>query len=225
MFDGVLIHLGAKSFRGMKFHNTSVRVGAGRSLSHLVERACKAGLGGVEGLAGIPGTVGGAVLMNSGYKSCIADCLREVRVMSKTNGRIRTIKRSSIRFGYRDSGILRDHVVLEVALGLKREDPDSLIKRKNALLNKKRREQPLGALSAGCIFRNPDGDRTAAKYIELSRLKGKRIGEAKISERHANFIVNMKNAREGDVLGLIKLTQERVNKLFGIRLDPEVIII
>lgn len=224
-FDGILIHLCANSFKGIKFHNMTVRAGAGSPLNYLVERACEAGLGGIEGLAGIPGTVGGAVLMNSGYKSGIAECIREVRVMRKGSGQVRTIKRSSIKFGYRDSGILRDHIVLDATLGLKRENPGNLIKRKNTLLNKKIRAQPLDALSAGCIFRNPDAEYTAAKYIELSKLKGKRIGEAKISERHANFIVNMKNAREDDVFGLIRLVQERVNKLFGIRLDTEVIII
>jgi len=224
-FDGMLIHLGAKHFTGVEFSDGAVRVGAGASLSNLINLTCKMGLSGMQGLVGIPGSVGGALFMNSGYKGNISDCLDKVKVLAKSGAKSRVIKRKDIKFRYRKSGILRDFVILEATFRLKRRDVRELIKEKNQLFIKKKIEQPLEALSAGCIFRNPSKGFSAAKYIEMLRLKGKEIGGAKISEKHANFIVNHNNAKGSDILNLIEFAKKCVKSHFGVDLVSEVIIL
>jgi UDP-N-acetylmuramate dehydrogenase len=224
-FNGILIHLGAGFFKQIKFSGTKAVAGAGVPLGHLVNLSCGRGLSGLEGLVGIPGTLGGAISMNSSYKGSVSDCLEEVKVMEKAEGHTRIIKRKNLKFAYRDSGDLRGFIILEAALRLKKGRREELLRRKNALLAAKRDTQPLGSFSAGCVFKNPGRKFSAAKFIEMSRLKGKRIGDAKISEKHANFIVNLKSAKRRDVLRLIKFAKERVKSRFNVELTPEIIIV
>lgn len=224
-FNGILIHTGAGDFKKVKFTGQRAVMGAGALLGCAVNLACSMGLSGIEGLAGIPGTLGGAIFMNAGYRGCISDCLESVRVIDKASGEPRTIKRKNIDFGYRHSGILRDFIILEATLKLKKSDRKMLLRKKSRLLRAKTSTQPLGFFSAGCVFKNPDKGPSAAKLIEASRLKGKRIGDAKISEKHANFIINLKNAKGSDVLSLMELVKNRVNLKFGVDLTPEIVIV
>ena len=223
-FTGIVIHLGKGQFKNIEFSDASVRVGAGVMLGRLVDLACKRGLAGMEGLVGIPGTVGGAVFASSGYRKNIGDLLEKVRVMDKKKAAVRIIKRKNLKFGYRHSNLDR-YIILEAWFRLKRNGKKALLERKKRLLGIKKEEQPLGSFSAGCIFKNPQGRIPAARYIDISGLKGKRIGGAKISERHANFIVNLKNAKARDVLCLMDLVKKRIKSRFNVNLVPEIIII
>ncbi|OGW75455.1 MAG: UDP-N-acetylenolpyruvoylglucosamine reductase [Omnitrophica bacterium RBG_13_46_9] len=223
-FDGIAIHIGAGCFDEARFVGSRLIAGAGVALNRLINLACKRGLKGLEGLAGIPGTVGGAIFMNSSYRGRISDCLEEVRAMDLNDGAVITIKRKNLKFGYRHSN-LRGYIILSATLRLKRASPQALLKQRDRLLAIKTKKQPLGCFSAGCVFKNPDGGTSAAWYIEKSNLKGKRIGDAQISERHANFIVNLKNARQRDVMRLISFAKKRVKAKFGVDLVPEIVVI
>ncbi|UCD55531.1 MAG: UDP-N-acetylmuramate--L-alanine ligase [Candidatus Omnitrophota bacterium] len=222
-FDGIAIHLGG-GFKNITFSGTKVTAGAGAMLGRLVDLACKKGLKGAEGLVGIPGTVGGAVFMNSGYRQNITDYLREIKVMEKTDGSIRIIKRKNFRFGYRHSNLDR-YIILEAQFRLRPGKKEILVKRKKALLEIKKREQPLGHFSAGCVFRNPKGKISAARYIDMSGLKGKRMGNAEVSRTHANFIINLKNAKAGDISRLVGFIRKRVKSEFEVDLVPEIVIL
>jgi UDP-N-acetylmuramate--L-alanine ligase/UDP-N-acetylenolpyruvoylglucosamine reductase len=223
-FDGIAIHLGGRHFKNITFSGRTVTAGAGAALSRLIDLTCKKGLKGLEGLVGIPGTLGGAVFMNSGYRKNISDYLEKIKVMDKTDGSIRIIKRKDLRFGYRHSN-LGGYIILEAEFRLKPDKKEMLLKKKAYLWEMKKKAQPLGWFSAGCVFRNPKGRISAARYIDMSGLKGKRIGAAEVSKRHANFIVNSKNARARDIMRLIDFIKKRVKSKFGVNLVPEIIIL
>jgi len=221
---GVVIHLGGKHFKKARFTGRKVKAGAGISLAYLVDLLCKKGLAGMEGLAGIPGTLGGAIFMNAGYKGNISDCLESVRVMDKKSGKTSVLKKKKIKFNYRHSG-LDGYIMLEATLALKKADKKKLLKIRNSLLRIKRSEQPMGKACAGCVFKNPANALPAARYIDMLGFKGKRIGGAKVSERHANFIINTRNAKARDVLRLMDTIKERVKSKFGVELVPEIEIL
>ncbi|MBL7155597.1 MAG: UDP-N-acetylmuramate dehydrogenase [Candidatus Omnitrophica bacterium] len=223
-FDGIAIHLGNKHFKKVRFDGTRVTAGAGAELGVLVNAACRKGLGGIEGLVGIPATLGGAIFMNSGYRGNISDCLEKLKLMDKAGGKTRIIRQKDIRFGYRQSNLSR-YIILEATLRLKKNKRKMLLKRKRDLLKTKKWEQPFGHFSAGCIFRNPNNKSSAAQYIDMLGLKGKRMGGAEISKQHANFIINLKNAKAEDILRLISFVKTRVKSRFNVNLVPEIIII
>ena len=220
-FDGIVIHLGGRHFKGVHFRGLKVTAGAGVMLAYLVNLTCKKGLKGIEGLVGIPGTLGGAIFMNSGYVGKISDCLEEIKVMDKDSGNTRTIRKKNLKFGYRQSSLDR-YIILEVTLRLRRANKKLLLKRKKELLKIKKDEQPLWGFNAGCIFRNPKGKISAAQYIDMSGFKGKTIHGAKVSPRHANFIINSKNAKATDVLRLMELIKKRVKSHFNVDLTTEI---
>jgi len=247
--SGVVIHLGGKYFKRVHFSGRKVTAGAGISLAYLINLLCEKGLGGTEGLAGIPGTLGGAIFMNAGYRGNISDCLESVRVMSKKSGKISVLKKSrkensaegslrdpaefhqeklhagkKIKFSYRHSG-LYGYIILEATLSLKKSDKKKLLKKRNKVLRVKKSEQPLGSMNAGCVFKNPGRALPAALYIDMLGFKGKRIGGAKVSEKHANFIINEKGAKASDVLRLMDIIKKRVKSEFGVELAPEIEIL
>ncbi len=221
-FDGVVIRLSSPYFKDINFEKSKVIAGTGAKLSHLVFSSCKHSLGGLETLAGIPGTVGGAVCMNSGYKKSIGEFVHKVRVMDET-GKLRTLYSKDLKFGYRNSNLSR-YIILEVEIGLKKQEKEILIESYEHLIRLKKASQPWSQRSAGCVFKNPMRiSRTAAGLIELCGLKGKRFGGAKISDKHANFIINLNRAASDDVIRLMDLVGKRVKKKFGIELEPELI--
>lgn len=223
-FNGIVIHLGKKHFKNVRFSGGKVTAGAGVALSRLVNLACENGLKGIEGLVGIPGTLGGAVFMNSGYEQNISSSVEAVKVMDKKKGLISILKKKNLKFKYRHSG-LDKYIILEATLSLVKAPRKKLMERKKHLMRIKQKSQPLSSPNAGCIFRNPDNEMPAAYYIESAHLKGKRIGDAEISEKHANFIVNVKNAKAKDVLSLVSIAKKRVKSRFNVDLIPEVEII
>ena len=223
-FNGVVIHLGKKFFKKAYCKEKKIKAGAGIALGRLVSFACKAGLGGLEGMVGIPGTLGGAVMMNAGYRQNISDLLESVRVMDKSTGAIRTLKRENIKFGYRHSN-LGKYIILGATLKLKRESAKILSERKKIFAETKKHEQPMESFSAGSVFKNPRNRFPAAKYIDMLNLKGAKIGGAEVSEKHANFIINQKNAKSEDVRKLINFIKRKVKTHFGVDLETEIIII
>ena len=201
-----------------------LRAEAGAQLSGLVQSAIGFGLSGLEGLVGIPGTVGGAAFMNAGGKGWnVGDRVESIEVLPLCGGPLRRLKGSEVTWGYRSSGLER-FVVTQVSLALTPVAPAALKSRARQLYAEKRGSQPLGVPSAGCVFRNPPG-LVAARLIEQLGLKGLSIGGARISEQHANFIVNATgHARASDVIRLLDEVRARVLDAFGVRLETEIVL-
>ena len=223
-FKGIVVHLGNKYFKKVSIKKCLVKSGAGISLSELISKTCEKGCGGLEGLSGIPGTLGGAIFMNASYKARISDFLQSVKVMDKKTQRIKSFQKNDFTFNYRASR-LGKYVILEASLKLKREHSSKLREQKKRLLEMRKNTQPVWEKSAGCVFKNPKNKFAAGYYIEKARLKGKRIGTASVSGKHANYIVTAKNPSSRDFLKLMNLVKKKVNKKFGIDLKPEIIVI
>lgn len=218
--DGLVVRLASPFFKRISFEHGHLRVGSGLSLSQLLVRAKNEGLSGLEFLAGIPGTVGGALAMNAGaHNKSILDLLEKVTVMDY-NGKIRILNKKEIKFGYRSCGLSR-YVILNAQLKLKKDDKEEIKRRIAEYLCCRKRTQDLSKPSAGCIFKNPKA-RPAGMLIDLCGLKGNRVGSACISQKHANFILNDKNATAKDVLRLMDLIKKRVRNRFNITLEPEI---
>jgi len=197
-----------------------VRVGAGTTTARLLGYCKEHGLGGLEFLAGIPGTVGGAVAGNAGaWQSQVSDHLATVCVIGPEAG-TRVLSRSQLDFGYRRSP-LAGHIIVEAEFLLEPRSP-ALIGRQMARYARARAERhPLGVPSAGCIFKNPP-TASAGKLLDMCGLKGRQVGSAQVSVRHANFIVNRGDATAQHVLNLIETMKHAVMQQFGIKLELEV---
>jgi len=221
---GIVIKIG----EGMAYYginSCNITAGAGISLSRLVTAARDAGIGGLEFLAGIPGTLGGAVVMNAGaHGACIGNILREVTVMDR-DGMITSLKPRDLGLGYRTSNLKDSSVIVQEALlaGYP-EEKDIIAEKIMAYITTRKKFQPLGYPNAGSVFKNPPGY-AAGKLIEEAGCKGMRIGNAQVSDKHANFIINLGGATAEDVLTLINEISERVYKSSGIRLELETCIL
>ena len=204
----------------VRVEGTNVIAGGGTMLSHMITEAVRAGLGGVEHLVGIPGTIAGAVVGNSGGRAGdIGQLASSVTVLTQ-DGTVATRKGDELSFSYRRSSF-QDMLVLSVTLSLTQDDTEELNRRirKNWIM--KRSTQPLADQSAGCIFRNPRG-LSAGALIEQCGLKGLSVGKARISERHANFIVTEAGASSRDVEQLISRIQKAVAEKFAVDLELEI---
>ena len=228
-FNGIVIHLGAQSFKKIIIKGVKVKVGAGYTTAGLVGLCCNKGLSGLESLIGIPGTIGGAVYMNAGgwssplYKN-IGDYITSLKVMDKS-GNVKMLKKDKIEFGYRRSN-LSDYIIVEATLKLGREDSSELVSRCSKFLKMKKEKQVLDMPSAGCVFKNPkDFQFTTGQMIDMLGLKGQRIGGAQISEKHANFIINRKGATSEDVMKLIDVVSRKVMDNYKIPLELEIKVI
>ncbi len=203
----------------MRVEDDVVFTDAGVTLVRFVDFCIQRGFKGVEMLAGIPGTVGGAVIMNAGaYGGEISDHLIDVEVLRE--GAIVRVPKSDAGFSYRRSHFEGD-IVLGARFRLPVGDKAELMEIRRDLLLKRNRAQPVNMPNSGSMFKNPPGNHAAA-LIEAVGLKGTRRGNAQISDRHANFIVNLGGASAGDVLALIELARERVREKFSIELELEV---
>ena len=217
---GIVIHCGRDSFKRIERKDSAIVAGSGVSLPLLVKKSVEWGLGGLEALTGIPGTVGGAIASNAGGKyGTISECLETVTTID-INGRICKYSRENIDFGYRKNCFL-NQIIIEVALKLKECDSSELLKRSSEILEEKKSHQPLSAKSAGCVFKNPEGY-CAGAMIEQAGLKGQRVGGAIISEKHANFIINTDSATAADVLKLVDVVRCAVLQKFNILLELEI---
>jgi len=211
-----------------KAKEESVSAGAGCGLQGFILDTIKSGYSGLEFMAGIPGTVGGAIKMNAGSGArgpWISDFMKQVTVCD-SYGDIRHIGKSDLRFEYRSSG-LKELIILEAEFNLdKSEDAATVGAGYKKFLEEKKNKQELSVPSAGCVFKNPGGfTLSAAQMIEACGLKGKRLGDAVISGKHANFIVNSGKATFSDISGLIELIRREVLKKYNINLETEIEIL
>lgn len=201
----------------------SLHVGAGCSLTKLNHHCCNVGLGGMEFSYGIPGTVGGAVLMNAGaWGKEMADVISDVGVITKSG--YEKIRGKQLNFTYRRwpyfSSSIGRGLIVDVSFTLKHVDPQVLAKKTKELLQKRKTIQPHNFPNGGSVFKNPQND-SAGRLIDECGLKGRAVGGAMVSDKHANFIINKDKATAADVLSLMKTIQCEVKKRFDVELEPE----
>ena len=224
-YPGLVIHL--RGFLGDMGEPTPYgewQVGAGTLLNAWVRRTAWRGFKGVEALIGIPGTVGGALLMNAGaFSQEICGSLQSVEVI-RDDTEIEELEVDSIGFSYRSAPGLKGKVILSGRFQLDLDDPTVLLNHLREIIAMRRDRQPLQWPSCGSVFKRPEGD-YAGRLIEAADLKGLRCGDAQIAEQHANFIINCGKAKAADVLELIKTAKRRVLDSFGVELDREVILV
>ena len=219
-YDGILIKL--DEFNDVDIYQNKIRVGAGYSLMKLSRVAMKNSLTGLEFAAGIPGTVGGAVFMNAGaYKSDMGYIVQSIKVLTP-DLKVVEFENKELNFHYRTS-FLKTHpgfICLEAIIKLEKGDKDLIDQVMKNRLKRRMESQPLNYPSAGSVFRNPT-DMFAGELIEKAGLKGMKQGGAMISDKHANFIVNIGNATGEDVRKLIIYTQEKIKELYDVDLKLE----
>ncbi len=217
--NGAVFRLDAEAWRTVRYDGRCVEAGAGVDLQKLVLRTIRQGLEGIECLAGIPATMGGAVRMNAGGKyGDIGAVVKSVRVMDQ-EGTVFDRTRDDMVFEYRSTNISA-RFILSATLELEEEDPERIMKKTKEIWMFKRNSQPLNTKNAGCVFKNPRG-LSAGALIDQAGLKGFRIGGAQVSEKHANFIIAHSGCRAEDVLRLIKIIKEKVYDKNQIVLETE----
>lgn len=219
-FNGLCMRLIGK-LANLDVDGNKVTVGAGHSLPGLAKLMSKSGLSGVEFALGIPGSVGGALIMNAGaWGSSFGEVVTDVTVMQDT-GELIKLTRDEAQFEYRHSGLEAYFCVIAATLKLHPGDVDTITSKMNTLFKQKIETQPFVEENAGCMFKNPPGD-SAGRLIDISGLKGHRIGGAEVSTIHGNFILNLDNASANDVLDLVAHIQKQVQEKTGITLQTEV---
>jgi len=223
---GIVISL-VRGFGTLRREGESILFAEGGvGLPRLVEFTAEEGLSGLECLAGIPGNIGGALTMNAGTpEGAIGDAVESVTLIDR-EGRVQTWPRERAGFAYRESRFPPGSVLIACRLKVTPSTKEKVRERIRKSLQKRVETQPLNVPNLGSVFKNPSSEQgSSGQLIEKVGLKGKRIGGAMISERHANFIVNVDSARATDVQELIHLAQERVVENFGVSLEPEIRII
>lgn len=219
-FDGVVVRLDAPAFTRKRPAEQDFEIGAGVDLMSLSKRLSREGWGGLEFMAGIPGTLGGAIRGNAGGRfGEMGDVVRSVSVLGRGGRRVE-LDHGQVGFAYRRTQ-LGDAIVLSATLNLRKDDPAVTWRRYEEYLAYKLDTQPLGDRSAGCIFKNPPGA-SAGALIDRAGLKGARCGGAQVSERHGNFIVADRGATASDVLRLIDIVRNRVEGVFATELELEI---
>ncbi len=224
-YDGVVIEVG----RGMEhielMDDGRIRAAAGTGVGALAAAAARESLSGLEFASGIPGTLGGAVTMNAGaYGGEIRDCLVSATVLD-ADGAIQELEKDELELGYRTSVIQKKgYIVLEALFQMKEGDRRAIQQRMREMNESRRQKQPLEYPSAGSTFKRPEGN-FAGKLIEDAGLRGYRVGDAQVSEKHCGFVINRGNATAAQVRELIAHVQEKVFQMSGIKLEPEVKII
>jgi len=199
-------------------------VDAAADLGRTVTFCAKNNLGGMEGLVGVPGTVGGALRMNAGaYGTQIGSHVRQVSLYRAAQGEVVTLRGEEICFDYRHTSFAPDDIMLAVKLELPSKLYAEILQGIRICNEKRRASQPLGQKSAGCIFKNPPGA-SAGRMIDELGLKGFHVGDAYVSERHANFFINRGRASCADMLALIERVRERVRAAQGVELEEEVVV-
>lgn len=220
-YRGVVIQLW-KNFSDIETEDNTITVKAGALLSKVAAEALEESLTGMEFASGIPGTMGGAVMMNAGaYGGEMKDIIREVTVLTR-EGELLTLSKEEMNFGYRTSVVKeKGYVVISTVLQLRKGDREEIRKVMDELKERRVTKQPLDMPSAGSTFKRPEGY-FAGKLIMDAGLRGFSVGGAQISEKHCGFVVNKGDATAADVLGLIGEVQKRVQEKFGVALEPEV---
>ena len=218
---GLVIEIG-KAMESIQIDGLTITVGAGTILAKAANEAAGAGLSGMEFAAGIPGSMGGAVVMNAGaYGGEIKDILESATVISQ-DGEIITLSNQELDLSYRHSCVLeKGYIVLSARLKLEKKDEAQIRELMADLRNRRIEKQPLEYPSAGSTFKRPEGY-FAGKLIEDAGLRGYTVGGACVSEKHCGFVVNKGDACAADVLNVIKDVKAKVYEKFGVELEPEV---
>ena len=218
--NGAVFRLDADHWKRVVIDEGNVEVGAGADMQKLVLRSVRAGLAGIECLAGIPGTIGGGVRMNAGGKfGDIGAVVSSVTVMDQ-NGEIFERTKDDLVFDYRSTNISAKFI-LDAKLELELDEPDNILKRTKEIWMYKRNTQPLNTKNCGCIFKNPRG-LSAGAIIDQAGLKGTKVGGAEVSDKHANFVIAHSGCKADDVMKLVKLIREKVWEKNQIHLESEV---
>ncbi len=218
-FDGIVVRLTGE-FQLVTFGMNVVKAGAGVRLGSLIQKTVSRSLSGLECVAGIPGTLGGSLAGNAGTsEGSIGDLVIDVDVLTDA-GQVTTLKKEDIKFYYRGSS-LQNMCVLAATLYLKKAPKNDILNRIKELISRRAEHQPLDAWSAGSVFKNPEG-KSAGKLIEEAGLKGLSFGGARVSEKHANFIVNTGGAKASDVKTLVKMVHNKVKEISGVSLELEI---
>lgn len=220
-YRGVVIQL-FRQLNGIQCEGNVIRAQAGALLSAVANRALEEKLTGFEFAAGIPGTLGGACVMNAGaYGGEMKDVLKSVTVLTREGERI-TLQKNELELGYRTSIIAKkDYIVLEAEIELEAGDAEEIKAVMDDLKERRTTKQPLEYPSAGSTFKRPEGY-FAGKLIQESGLQGFQVGGAQVSEKHCGFVINKDQATAADIAELIRQVQDRVEEKFGVRLETEV---
>ncbi len=217
--DGVVLQLTHENFSKISFKDGLVRAGAGADLNRLVRGCAREGLSGMECLAGIPGTVGGALKINAGGRfGDIGNVTQSVQLMDSSGYQFER-KRADIFFGYRMTNIMAKFI-LEGQFALVQDDPERIGRMLKEVWMLKKNSQPINSRNAGCVFKNPRAI-SAGALIDKTGLKGTTVGGVHVSRTHANFIIAEEGACSADVLKLIELIQQRVHERFDVKLELE----
>jgi UDP-N-acetylmuramate dehydrogenase len=221
---GAVIRLG-EEFKTVQWREADGAVhanaGAACALPQLVREASRRGYAGLEFAEGIPGSVGGALYMNAGAYGTEFEKVVELVEAMTDEGKPMRLAREQMTFSYRDSHLPARTVVTRVTLRLEKSDAVRVSAKVRELTSRRKQSQPSGFPNSGSMFRNPSGD-YAGRLIEAAGLKGKRIGQSQISERHANFFINLGGAKAVEVRQLMALAQTEVRRRFGVELVPEI---
>ena len=210
--------------RGSDEDNVLLFVNAGVPLARVINFAKEKGYSGLEALVGIPGSFGGAVCMNAGsFGTEIKDVINSVAVMN-SKGELNILEKEKIEFSYRSSDLPEDSIILSANVLLKKDNPDDISERIRDFLKRKKDTQPLGERSAGCVFKNPEGD-AAGRLIEAAGCKGMKMGDVEVSAVHANYFINRGRATCREFIELMENVINRVKEQFGITLDSEIKIV
>ena len=220
-YRGMILHIGTKMSQ-ITVRDDLIEAEAGAPLSKIARTAFEHGLTGMEFAAGIPGSLGGAVVMNAGaYGSEMKDILSEVDVFAQ-DGSLLTIPADELALSYRHSCILdKGYIVLAARIRLHPGEPEAISRRMNELARARKEKQPLEYPSAGSTFKRPEGY-FAGKLVQDAGLKGYAVGGARISDKHSGFVINAGGANAEEIRSLIRQVQSKVNSQFGVMLEPEV---
>ena len=222
-YKGLVIRIKNEELK-IKIKKSKIVAGAGLSLGRLLVSSAGHGLSGIEWLVGIPGTVGGAIYGNAGgFGKSMKDAVEKVEILDSKFLKLKTYNLKDCRFSYRESVFKKNKnlVIFSAVLKLRKSSKSKIQKKIKEYLDYRKERQPLNFPSAGSIFKNPSGF-SAGELIEKCGLKGKKIGGVKISEKHANFIVNLGNGKAKDVKRLIDLVKKKVKNKFKINLEEEI---
>jgi UDP-N-acetylmuramate dehydrogenase len=221
---GAVIRLG-EEFKTVQWREADgavhAKAGAAYALTQLVREASRRGYAGLEFAEGVPGSVGGALYMNAGAYGTEFEKVVELVEAMTAEGKPMHLAREQMTFSYRDSHLPARTVVTRVTLRLEKADAMRVSSKVRELTSRRKQSQPSGFPNSGSMFRNPSGD-YAGRLIEAAGLKGKRIGQSQISERHANFFINLGGAKAAEVRQLMALAQTEVRMRFGVELVPEI---
>ncbi len=221
--NGMVLKLFTRSKEPVILEN-EITVFSGYPLGRLINLAVGKGLSGLESLVGIPGSIGGAVVMNAGTQlGCIGNLVHWVKILNKRTLTVETLFNNQLNFSYRNSLLqfCDDYILVEVKLVLDFSDPTSLKQKLKEILLTRHSKQPIKFPNSGSIFKNPPNE-SAGRLIEKVSLKGHTIGDAQISPMHANFIVNLGDAKAKDVIELMNLARKKVYAAYDIILQPEI---